>query len=123
MERTYSTEELKDAGASDAFVSIYLSSANGRHHIRQELDNGYPGTVMARGGDPSDGAGGFFSKLWNGDVFDAFLHADASNARMMLDVLGAEEIRDHGVDQGGYQIEWATTMVNEKAERHGREAV
>jgi hypothetical protein len=124
MEREFSTEELKEAGASDAFVSCYLSAAStDRHHIRQELDSGYAGDVLGRGGDPTDAAGGFFTKLWNGNVFKAFLHADGHNAPHMLSVLGPEKIMENGIDVEGYGYDYAKRMINEKSKKYGYDTV
>jgi len=118
--RRFTTEDLHDAGASEAFISMYLSTAGDRRHsIREELDSGYGGEVLERGGDPSNAGGGFFAKVWNGDLFDAFLHADGSNTPLMLEVFGPEKIRRQGVDEAGYGLDYATRMVNDKATRHG----
>jgi len=119
-DRRFGTEQLYDAGASEAFVSMYLSASGGRRHsVQEELDSGYGGDVLADGDDPTRVAGGFFSKLWDGDVFDAFLHADGNNTPLMLEVFSPKQIRDHAVDEGDYSIDYATRMVNDRAERHG----
>lgn len=122
-ERKFGTDELKAAGASEAFVSVYLSAAEGRHSVRQELDSGYGGTVLEEGRDPTEVAGGFFTKLWNGRLFDAFLHADGSNTPLLLEVFGPAKIRNAGAAIEKYDIDYCTTMVNERADRYGYEAL
>lgn len=122
--RRFTTEELKDAGASEDFVSMYLSTAGDRRHsIREELNEGYGGDVLADGGDPTRASGGFFRKLWDGHTFDAFLHADGDNTRIMLDVLGAQKIMEQGVNVGGYGLAYAKRMVNQNAESVGMDGL
>jgi len=103
---------------------MYLSASGVRRHsVREELDSGFGGKKLANGDDPTNVAGGFFTKVWNGDVFEAFMHADGNNTPLMLEVFSPKQIRDHGVDKEDYGIDFATRKVNEKSSRHGYDPI
>ena len=84
--RTYSTGELRAAGASILFIDYY-HTAPPQASARREVDRS--DDIMGIGEDPARG-GHFFEYLWNGDTSNAWYRADSLN-RMILKELGVSE--------------------------------
>lgn len=109
--RKFSTEELRAAGASDEFISVYLSANSSS--LKQELDSGYGGDVLAEGRDPTDVAGGWFTKMWNGELFWALCYADGKNTRVLSELFDRDDFIRDGVDSENEPLDYVTTMVDE----------
>lgn len=111
--RRFTTENLREAGASEVFISLYLSSFDGRHSVKEELNQGYGGDVLARDDDPSEVGGHFFKKLWDGDVFEALMRADGNNTKLMSEVFGGAGIF-HAAIQNGADPDYAERIIEER---------
>jgi len=84
--RQYSTDELRDAGASILFTDYY-NVADPRASARHEVDR--RDDLSAISENPSIG-GSFFEHLWVGYKGKAWMHADSKNRRI-LNELGVNE--------------------------------
>ena len=84
--RRYSTDELRDAGASILFTDYY-NVADPRASARHEVDR--RDDLSAISENPSIG-GSFFEYLWLGYKGKAWMHADSKNRRI-LNELGVNE--------------------------------
>jgi len=110
--RRFTTEELRAAGASDECISLYLSAID--NGVKRELDSGYGGTVLDRDGtDPTEVAGGWFTKVWNGELFWALCHADHGNTRALAKLWDRDDFIRDGVDSEGEPLDYVETMVDE----------
>lgn len=111
-DRAFTTEELREAGASDAFISLYLSAMDSGAKI--ELNSGYGGTVLSEGDDPTEVAGGWFTKMWNGELFRALCHADTKNARALSELFDRKDFVENGVYAEGEPREYVERMVDDR---------
>lgn len=111
-DRAFTTAELQEAGASDEFISLYLSAVDSG--VKDELNDGYGGTVLERGDDPTDVAGGWFTKMWNGQLFWALCHADSRNRAAMVEVFDEAQFVKDAVDNENEPLDYAQKMVSEK---------
>ncbi len=84
--RTYSTGELRAAGASTLFIDYY-NTAPPQASARREVDRS--DDIMGIGEDPARG-GHFFEYLWKGYTSKAWFRADSLN-RQILERLGVSE--------------------------------
>jgi hypothetical protein len=84
--RRYSTDELRDAGASILFTDYY-NAADPRASARDEVDRRDDLSGISK--NPSIG-GSFFEHLWVGHTGKAWMHADSKNRRI-LNELGVNE--------------------------------
>lgn len=101
---------LRAAGASEVAITLARTHIEGvRHSVLEELrkwaDDGAP-TVdsvekAARLG------GGFFQKVWDGDIVDAFLHADSNNQRLFREAFAREELEAQAT-------EYETKLIRER---------
>jgi len=78
----YTTDELRDAGASMLFVDYY-NTADPRASARHEVDRREDLSGIAS--NPSIG-GSFFEHLWVGHTGKAWMHADSKNRRILNEV-------------------------------------
>lgn len=113
--RKFSTEELRAAGASDEFISLYLSAVDSS--AKDELNSGYGGEILADGDDPTSVAGGWFTKMWNGDLFWALCHADGRNTRALNDVFDRHDFVSDGVDNADEPLDYVQRMVEQNLEQ------
>lgn len=114
-ERRFTTTELREAGASDQFISLYLSAVESG--AKRELNDGYGGTVLAEGRDPTEVAGGWFTKMWNGELFWALCHADSSNTAALAEVFDRRDFIRDGVDSENEPVDYVEKMVDENLNR------
>jgi hypothetical protein len=84
-DREYSSDELRDAGASALFVAYY-QTADTDASARREIESG-PFSLEELNEKPRLG-GGFFAALWNGDEVQALRRADSKNAAILEIVTG-----------------------------------
>lgn len=86
------TDELRKAGASEEFIRVLRFDENKVHATRNSIRQEVAKQVDSFGADPSDvpvvPSGHFFSALWDGDVEEAVIRADGSNARIIEAVFG-----------------------------------
>jgi len=63
--------------------------------------------------------GGFFQKLWDGHLADAFCHADDNNRRLMAREFGEAEIVSVGLSNDGpfSDYEYIRNLISERMER------
>jgi hypothetical protein len=92
------SEELHNAldelGASQmmhAFVNVRVPH---RHSVVQELHkyHDYDRSVEEAAEKARRCGGGFFQKVWGGDVLDAFKHADGNNRRVIAKAYGKDHL-------------------------------
>lgn len=110
---------MSKAGASDLFIDL-LTFPKGaadvpRHSIEQEVKK-YVYWGLPK--DPDDlvtRGGGFFQKMWDGELFEAWCHADINNKLMLLACFGEGEIIENGV-RAGKPLDFSRRMVTERAE-------
>lgn len=114
-ERRFTTTDLRAAGASDEFISLYLSALPSG--AKDELNSGYGGSVLADGGDPSEVAGGWFTKMWDGQLFWALCHADHRNRAALAELFDRSDFIRDGVDSENEPMEYVERMVDEKLAR------
>jgi len=84
--RTYSTGELRAAGASTLFIDYYYTApanASARRMVDRSDD------ILGIGRNPAIG-GHFFKHLWEGRTSKAWAYADNAN-RSILDEIGVNE--------------------------------
>lgn len=128
-------EACREAGASETFIRMLDSYQKGvrhsvlmtlyRHHASAETD---PEDANLPNVDDVKEAqrlgGGFFGKLWDGELCAAFTHADHNNQKLMLDEFTVDEIVANGIDSeeefpsSVYSPEYIRGLVEERAERH-----
>jgi hypothetical protein len=111
-DRKFSTTELKEAGASDEFISVYLSAVPST--AKEELNTGFGGEVLEDGGNPCQIAGGWFTKLWTGKLFWALCHADNRNAAALAEVFDRRDFVEDGVDSEGEPLDYVERMVDDR---------
>lgn len=83
--REYSAQELREAGASELFISYYQiapSTASARSEVENSLFD-----LSDLNERPSRG-GGFFEALWSGDEVQAIRRADTNNEEILKEVTG-----------------------------------
>lgn len=96
---------LSKAGASDVFMDLLTFSEAevgvNRHSIKEKIQS--HAFFDRLGGDPETFAhsgGGFFRKMWEGDLFMAYCHADLNNKPLMRACFGKERIIQAGIESG-----------------------
>jgi hypothetical protein len=83
--RTYTEQELREAGASALYIAYY-NVASAKASARSEVERG-PFTLDELNNTPRLG-GGFFKALWTGDETAALRRADSSNAAILEVAIG-----------------------------------
>lgn len=97
---TYPTaERLLDAGVAPEFVTVMLADTDdhvgvGRNSVAELVGKFEdPERVAKRGGD-------FAGNLRDGNLADAFYHADENNTKLLLDLFGPDYLWARGVASG-----------------------
>ena len=110
---------LKAAGASDELLELIAfppeTAGVSRHSTREEVEKYVEWGELDLDRDPAEFrpiGGHFFSKMWNGDLFGAWLRADGSNKRLMAECFGAADIIQSGINSG-QPASYAATMVED----------
>lgn len=114
-DRKFTTKQLQDAGASDEFISLYLSALPSGAKV--ELDEGYGGTVLERGDDPTSVAGGWFTKMWEGKLFWALCYADGRNTAALAELFDRDDFIRDGVDSENEPLDYVQRMVEQNLEQ------
>ena len=89
---------LRDAGASHAMLTVLKLS--GRSRPKEKL---LGKATRGEFRDPetfSHGGSHFFTNLWNGDMWQAWIRADFGNKRLMLEAFGEDQIKMSGLHSG-----------------------
>ena len=93
---------LRAAGASDVAITLADTHVEGvRHSVLEELKK------WSEGGVPTVEAvetaqqlgGGFFGKVWDGDLADAFMHADSNNQQIIAEAYSKEAVKAYALDE------------------------
>lgn len=89
---------LRAVGASDAFITVIQTSADEagakRNSCRAEVLKWLDwndGEVTEEAMKPHYG-GGFFKKVWDGEIGEAYGHADSNNQAILIEAFGANYI-------------------------------
>lgn len=109
---------LREAGASEEFLDMVetdpeqygVPENSAAQKIRSLIRTG----DLNLSADPEDFrfcAGGFLTKLWNGDLFGAWRKADLNNTPLMLEVYGKRIIITNAIAQGEPK-DYAKRMVD-----------
>lgn len=122
-------ETLREAGASEYLIRFIGTVERGtrhsvlmtlfRHHGHSDAD---PDEAQAPNVEDCQEAyrlgGGFMTKLWDGDLADAFLHADGNNRPMMKDTFDRQEIISIGISNDALfgDAKYVRKLINEKYE-------
>jgi len=117
------TEDHKDflmeAGASsyfDQFISFDPESAGlSRHMVRDKIRREiFHGELDGKPEEYSHPGGGFFSAIWNGDLFLAYRRADLHNQPLMLACFGDHPIIENG-SINGHDRDYIRSLVEQKS--------
>jgi hypothetical protein len=109
-------ERLLVAGASPEFATVMLAEPSDhpdvdRHSVKELVrKHDDPERVRERGGD-------FAGNLWDGNVAEAFFHADGNNVRLLLDTFGPAYLWAAGVSIGAGPVHFRRVLY-EKTERY-----
>lgn len=101
---------LRAAGASDVAITLADTHVEGvRHSVLEELkkwaDGGAPTVESVE--EAARLGGGFFQKVWEGDIVDAFLHADSNNQRLFREAFTQAELEAQAT-------EYETKLIRER---------
>lgn len=99
---------LTELGASQmmhAFVNVRVPH---RHSVVEELHKWYDGDMEEAVETAHRLGGGFFQKVWEGDVLEAFKHADGNNQRIIAEAYA----KDYLLGLADNQME--RNIVNER---------
>lgn len=96
--RRFTTRQLRDAGASEEFISLYLSAVDSR--AKTALNDGRLGRKLAEGKDITNISGSWFRNIWNGNLFWSLLRADSRNATALAEVFSREHFVEDGLAEG-----------------------
>lgn len=120
---------LREAGASAAFMRVLrthpetvgISRHSVREGVRKLLDgdrsvDGLAASVPSVGGD-------FFTNLWEGNLMEAFVHADGNNMRLMTRVFDPEEYLVDAQEHHRWDVPYAKRILHERFERYGPDGV
>ena len=112
---------LKTAGASDELLKLIAFSPETagvpRHSTREEVEKYVEWGDLDLDRDPAEFrpiGGHFFEKMWNGDLFGAWLRADLNNKSLMAECFGEADIIQNGIESG-QPASYVATMVEEAA--------
>ena len=112
---------ISKAGASDLLIDLLTfpkeEAGVPRHSAREEVRKYVYWGDVDTDADPatfSHCGGHFFSALWDGDLFEAWLRADLNNKSLLLECFGVDAIIKNGV-QVGQPLDYARRMVTEPA--------
>jgi hypothetical protein len=110
---------LSKAGASDELIDLlqFPKEAAGvkRHSAREEIKSYIRYGEFEKDPEQFGHIGGhFFSAMWDGDLFAAWLRADLNNKSLLLECFGTDELIQDGIE-AGEPPEYARTMVLEPA--------
>lgn len=105
---------LAEAGASSELRTVANETdVNCRHSVCEELHKWADGEIPT--GESVEKAnrlgGGFFTTLWDGDLFDAFCQADSNNRTILAKAFSAEEIVQ---SSDKYALEYRQNLVEER---------
>jgi len=109
-------ESLLDAGASSEFVTVMLAEPDTHEGVERssvrQLVRKYddPEELADRGGD-------FAGNLWDGNMAEAFYHADIDNTKLLLDIFGPNYLWAEGVREGEPSDHFRR-ILHEKVERY-----
>lgn len=135
--------ELAEAGASEHFIDFVQMSHKGvrdsilmtlfRHHLHDSenqqrssgssiRNNADSQATADEASEPNQSSlseayqlgGGFFTKLWDGELASAYMHADGNNQSMIEDVFTKDEVIRVGVEQEDMQRNYIEQIVNER---------
>lgn len=109
---------LREAGASDQIIALiqFTDEQTGiRNSAREEVRKyAYWGDLDGSPDDFNHIGGHFFSAMWDGDLFEAWLRADMNNRRLMMELFGESRIIGDGI-VNGHPSDYVETMVTEPA--------
>lgn len=114
-------DTLRDDGAAPELLavlradpeSVGINRHSNREAARKHLNRRPDGLHLETVG------GDHFAALWNGDLAEAFYHADGSNTRLLLSVFGEQYIVERLIADDNRDPEVAARMVGERVERYG----
>lgn len=110
---------IRDAGASEAILDLIKFPAESiginRNSARQEVRKYVFWDDLDGNPDEFDHLGGhFFTAMWDGDLFEAWVRADLNNKVLMMEVFDEERIISAAIEQGKPE-DYAERMVTEPA--------
>lgn len=76
---------LDEAGASQLMHALVNVTVPHRHSVVEELHKWYDGEFDVAVEKAQRLGGGFFTKVWNGDVLESFKVADGNNKRIIAE--------------------------------------
>lgn len=86
---------LRVEGASDAFITVIQTDPEEAGAKKNSCRNEINKWIRWNDGEIDEDAlqrpgfgGGFFEKLWNGNLYEAYNHADANNQRILQEAFG-----------------------------------
>jgi len=109
-------ERLLDAGASPEFVTVMLADPSDH----QDVDRFTVKQLVRKHDDPervAERGGDFAGNLWDGDMAEAFYHADINNTKLLLDIFGPNYLWAAAVSDGEAPIHFRR-ILHEKTERY-----
>lgn len=104
---------LREKGASKMMRRIVQErSVACRHSVLEEFAKWHSddGDIIEAVETAQRLGGGFFQKVWDGELFDALLHADGNNARIISEAFERDEVIAASDQPADYTIK----MVQER---------
>lgn len=100
---------LRAAGASEVAITLARTQVPGlRHSVLEELQKWSDGTPTVESVEKAARlGGGFFQKVWEGDLVGAFLHADSNNQQLFHEAFALEELEAEAT-------EYETRLIRER---------
>lgn len=103
---------IQAAGGSTVAITLADTRVEGvRHSVLEELkkwaDGGMPTVESVE--EAARLGGGFFQKVWEGDLSEAFMHADSSNQRIIAAAYSKGVVQAHAdseYDEGIIEERW-----------------
>lgn len=96
---THLQQVLSQEGASEMMRSLVRERVPHRHSVVEEIHKWYDLNNEAPMREAVETAmrlgGGFFSKVWDGDYAEAYLHADPNNRRIIEQAYNKQFVSDN----------------------------
>lgn len=81
---------VDDLGGSQMMHRLLDVRVDHRHSVVEELHKWDEGDIEEAVETAQRLGGGFFQKVWDGDVLEAFKHADGNNQRIIAEAYGKD---------------------------------
>lgn len=119
-------DALRDAGFSPEFLTVVRRDPetvgeqrnSAREGARQLLRTDY-GPDLERFEDATERKGDYFQRLAQGELAEAFYHADIANTRLLLDTFGRDYLIERLIDGDSRDPESSARYVDERIDNYG----